>query len=92
MEGELKVKDKDVIIADDIIATGGTMASAISIAKKTGAKTIYAVGTHAVLIQNAIFTLLSAGTDKIIGTDTVESAAYVVSMAEVVANALKDSK
>lgn len=89
MEGELKVKDKDVIIADDIIATGGTMASAIGIAKKTGARSIYAVGTHALLIKNAVYTLLSAGTDKIVSTDTVDSPSYVVSMAEVVAKALK---
>jgi ribose-phosphate pyrophosphokinase len=89
MDGELHVKDKDVIIADDIIATGGTMALAIEIAKKTGAKSVYAVGTHPLLIKNAVFKLLSSGTDVIIGTDTLDSPSMQASMASVIANGLK---
>ena len=52
MTGDLDVDQKDVIIADDIISTGGTMASAIKIAKKSGARNVYAVGTHPLLIQD----------------------------------------
>jgi ribose-phosphate pyrophosphokinase len=77
-----------VIIADDIIATGGTMAKAIEIAKQSGAEKIYAVGTHAILIGNAVYTLLEAGVDKIIGTDTMDTYAYQVSMAELIGEAL----
>ncbi|MEJ2279890.1 MAG: ribose-phosphate diphosphokinase [Candidatus Lokiarchaeota archaeon] len=41
MKGELELKNKDIVIADDIIATGGTMAKAIKLAKKSGARKIY---------------------------------------------------
>lgn len=88
MEGAANVNGKDVIIADDIIATGGTMALAIDLSKKNGAKSVYAFGTHPLLIKNAVVTLLNAGTDKIIGTDTLDSSAMTVSMAKVIADGI----
>ena len=88
MTGELKVQGMDVIIADDIISTGGTMASAIKISKKSGARKVYAVGTHLLLIQDAIFRILNAGVDEIIGTDTIDNPFSVVSMADVIAEAI----
>jgi ribose-phosphate pyrophosphokinase len=89
MTGELKVTGKDVIIADDIIATGGTMASAIEISKKSGARKVIAVGTHALLIVNAVHTILSAGCDVIVGTDTLDTPVSMVSMAKLLADNLK---
>ncbi|MHA1339526.1 MAG: ribose-phosphate diphosphokinase [Promethearchaeota archaeon] len=88
MTGELKVKGKDVIIADDIIATGGTMALAINISKKSGANHIYAVGTHPLLIKNAVTRILNAGADMIIGTDTIDNPVPMVSMAKLIAENL----
>lgn len=88
MTGELKVQGKDVIIADDIIATGGTMALAIEISKKCGARRVYAVGTHPLLIQNAVTTILGAGADAIIGTNTIDNPVPVVSMARLLADNL----
>ena len=79
-----------IFCADDIIATGGTMALAIEIAKKTGAKSLYAVGTHPLLIKNAVYTLLKAGTTEIIGTDTLESSAMQTSMAKLIAQAIQN--
>jgi ribose-phosphate pyrophosphokinase len=91
MQGEIDVNvaNKEVIIADDIIATGGTMSLAIGIAKNAGAKAIYAIGTHPLLISTAVFKLMSAGTTEIIGTDTLDSTSMQASMAEVIAKAIK---
>lgn len=89
MTGELKVKDKDVIIADDIIATGGTMSSAIKISKKSGARTVYAVGTHPLMIKNAVTRIMDAGTNVIVGTDTIENPVPLVSMAKLLAENLQ---
>ena len=36
MSGKLSLKDKDVVVSDDIIATGGTMVTAIKLAKESG--------------------------------------------------------
>ncbi|MBN2157369.1 MAG: ribose-phosphate diphosphokinase [Candidatus Lokiarchaeota archaeon] len=88
MTASLDVDKKDVIIADDIISTGGTMASAITIAKKSGARKIYAVGTHLLLIQDAIAKILHAGADKIIGTDTINNPFAQVSMADLLTDTI----
>lgn len=92
MVGDIDVKGREVIIADDIIATGGTMARAIQIAKEGGATTIYAVGTHPLLIGNAVVKLLSAGTTEIIGTDALDSIAMQVSLAETIGREIKKEK
>jgi len=89
MSGNLSLKNKDVVIADDIIATGGTMASAIKLSKESGANKIYAVATHALLLQQAKYRILNAGADEIIGTDSIDNEASKVSLAKAIADYLK---
>ncbi len=89
MRGTLNLKDKDVVIADDIIATGGTMATAIKIAKESGARKVFAVATHALLLQQAKFRIIKAGADEIIGTDSIDNEASKVSLAKIIADYLK---
>lgn len=43
------VKNRDCIIVDDIIDTGGTLCKAAAALKERGARTVYAYGTHPVL-------------------------------------------
>jgi len=89
MKGSLNLKDKDVVISDDIIATGGTMASAIKLAKDSGAKRVFAVATHALLLQQAKYRIIKAGADEIIGTNSIDNEASKVSLAKTVADYLK---
>jgi len=89
MTGTLSLKDKDVVIADDIIATGGTMATAIKLARNSGANRIFAVATHALLIDQAKFRILKAGADEIIGTDAIDNEVSKVSLAKIIADYLK---
>lgn len=89
MEGSLNLKDKDVVISDDIISTGGTMASAIKLAKDSGAKSISVVATHALLLQQAKYRIIKAGADEIIGTDSIDNEASKVSLAKTIADYLK---
>ena len=89
MSGILNLIDKDVVIADDIIATGGTMASAIKIAKDYGARKVFAVATHALLLQQAKYRILKAGADEIIGTDSIDNEASKVSLAKIISDYLK---
>lgn len=84
MDGAVSLEGRDVAIADDIIATGGTMAAAIAIAKKGGARKLYALCSHALLTQNAMFRLYSAGVEAIIGTNTVMSPVSIVSVAPLI--------
>ncbi|TFF95138.1 MAG: ribose-phosphate diphosphokinase [Promethearchaeota archaeon] len=89
MSGKLSLKNKDVVIADDIIATGGTMAKAIKISKENGANKVYAAATHALMLQNAKYRILAAGGDEIIGTDSIDNEVSKVSLANVISDYLK---
>jgi len=89
MSGKLSLKNKDVVIADDIIATGGTMANAIKLSKEAGAKRVYAVATHALMLQQARYKILKAGADEIIGTDSIDNEVAKVSLAKTIADYLK---
>ncbi len=89
MSGTLNLKDKIVVIADDIISTGGTMASAIKLAKASGAEKVYAVATHALLLEQAKFRIIKAGADEIIGTDSIDNEVCKVSLSKIIADYLK---
>ena len=88
MSGSSKLNDKDIVIADDIIATGGTMATAIKLARESGARKIFAVATHALLLQQAKYRIIKAGADEIISTDTVKSIYSKVKVAPSIAQLL----
>lgn len=85
----IEVKARDVIIIDDIISTGGTMAEAISLLREQGANEIFAACVHPVFSGNAVLKLLKAGVEGIIATDTIDKGVSVVSVASVISEALR---
>ncbi|MFX0006252.1 MAG: ribose-phosphate diphosphokinase [Promethearchaeota archaeon] len=89
MSGTLNLKDKNVVIADDIISTGGTMTSAIELAKDCGAEKVFAVASHALLLGQAKFKIIKAGADEIIGTDSIDNEVCKVSLAKIIVDYLK---
>jgi len=86
--GGFDVRGRDVVIVDDIISTGGTVAESARILRKNGARTVHAACTHPVLVGNAMEKMRSAGVRRVIATDTIESDVSVVSVAPVVAGTL----
>jgi len=65
------VKNKTVIIIDDIVDTAGTLTEAANELKKQGASAIYAYITHPVLSGNSIEKIESSSLEKLIVTDTI---------------------
>ena len=65
------LKDKDVLIIDDMIDTAGTTVNAANAAKDNGAKSVTAVATHALLSGPAIERIKESAIKKLIVTDTV---------------------
>jgi ribose-phosphate pyrophosphokinase len=65
------LEGKVAIIFDDMITTGGTVSGAAHVAKRFGARKVYACATHAVLCGPAIENLRSAPIEEIIVTDTI---------------------
>jgi ribose-phosphate pyrophosphokinase len=65
------VKDRDVIIADDEVDTGGSVAQAVNLAKQNGARDVYLVFVHAILSRNGAERLASLPIKQIFTTDSV---------------------
>jgi ribose-phosphate pyrophosphokinase len=65
------VKDRNILMVDDIIATAGTVCSAAQLVKDRGAKKIYVGATHGVLAGQALERLSKAPIDEIVVTDTI---------------------
>ncbi|MBM3180130.1 MAG: ribose-phosphate pyrophosphokinase [Chloroflexi bacterium] len=64
------VKDRDVIIVDDEVDTGSSIAQAVNIVKQKGARDVYLVFVHAVLSNDGAERLASLPIKQIITTDT----------------------
>ena len=86
---ELNVMGRDILIVDDIISTGGTMAKAIKMTKDQGANKVFVAATHTLLIGEARTKIMSAGADEIIGTDTIPNEVSKISVAKLIADYLK---
>jgi len=89
------VKDKDVIMIDDIIDTAGTITNGAAALKDMGAKHIFAACTHAILSGPAIGRITDSPIDKMFITDTIPlppekklDKIEVVSIAELLAKAI----
>ncbi|HHT6931639.1 ribose-phosphate pyrophosphokinase [Campylobacter jejuni] len=65
------VKDKEVILVDDIIDTAGTIVKAAEALKEKGAKSVMACCTHAVLSGKAHERIASGVLDELVVTDTI---------------------
>jgi ribose-phosphate pyrophosphokinase len=85
----LSLKGRDVLIVDDIISTGGTIIKAMDVLKKSEVGKIYVATCHPVLVENALMKIYEAGAEVVIGTDTIPSPISYVSVAPMVAKAIK---
>jgi len=91
VKGErVDASERDVVIADDLISTGGTIANACRIVRENGAKKVIAVCTHPLLVAGAYERMKAAGLDEVLGTDTVESGIGRISVAPLIAHSLRE--
>jgi ribose-phosphate pyrophosphokinase len=65
------VKGRDVLMVDDMVSTGGSIADAARIVKAKGAQRVYIAASHAVLVGKAVEKLNAAPVEKVIFTDTI---------------------
>lgn len=82
------VKSRDIIIVDDMISTGGSIAKAAEFLKKQKSGKIYACCTHALLIGDAEKKIIKAGVTKIISTNTIPNKTSVVDVSSIIVKAL----
>ena len=65
------VKDRDVIIVDDEVDTGGSIAQAVGVVKNYGARDVYLAFVHPIFSRDATERLAALPIKLIITTDTV---------------------
>jgi ribose-phosphate pyrophosphokinase len=82
------VADRDVVLVDDIVATGTTMSESVAVLNDRDARSVYVTCVHPLLASNAVTKLSRAGVEAIYGTDTIERPVSEASVAPAVADAL----
>lgn len=65
------VKDRDVLIVDDEVLTGGSIEQAVGVVKKNGARNVYLAFIHPVFSDDGVKRLAKLPIKHIITTDTV---------------------
>lgn len=66
------VRGHDVIIVDDEVDTGGSIAQAVEVAQQNGARDIYLAFIHPLFSRDAVQKLAALPLKQIVTTDTVE--------------------
>ena len=89
------VRDKNIVIVDDMIDTAGTICKAADILKEKGAKSVRAVATHAVLSGKAYENIEKSALDEVVFTDSIPqrqecSKIRVISVADLFAETIRN--
>jgi ribose-phosphate pyrophosphokinase len=66
-----EVNNRDVILVDDEIDTGGSISQAVDLVKENGARNVYVVCIHAIFSSNAVDRITAMPVTEFITTDTV---------------------
>src|SRR5262252_4886967 len=66
-----EVKDKDVVIIDDMIDTAGTLIQAVEAVKREGARRVLACGVHAVLSGPALTRIGTPHLEELVITNSI---------------------
>ena len=88
------VKDRDVILLDDIIDTAGTITRAGQLLKDNGARSVRAFATHPIFSGQAMERIDNSVFDEVVVTDTIplknpSKKIHVLSTAELFAEVIK---
>jgi ribose-phosphate pyrophosphokinase len=86
----LDVTGRDVVIVDDIISTGGTLATAAGMLLGQSGRSVSAVCVHGVFTTGALLHLHAAGVKEVVCSDTIERACSRISAAETLACSIRD--
>jgi len=82
-----KISD-NVLVLDDIIATGGTIVGAGFVLKKAGVKRMIVGATHLQLLKDADKRIISTGYESIVGTNTIDSPYSFISIEPLLSKAI----
>jgi ribose-phosphate pyrophosphokinase len=90
------VAGKDIVLIDDLVDTGGTLAKSAGLMKEKGARSVRALCTHPVLSGNAYHNIENSVLDELVVCDTIplkqpSKKIKVLSVAELFAVAIRNA-
>jgi ribose-phosphate pyrophosphokinase len=90
------VKDRDIVLIDDICDTGGTLAKSAALLKEKGARSVRAMITHPVLSGKAYENIENSVLEELVVCDTIplkqeSKKIKVLSVAELFAVAIRNA-
>ena len=83
-----EVIDRDLILVDDMISTGGSIVKATQFLKKQKCKKVYVACTHALMMNDAEKRIEKAGVTKIISANTIPGKTSIVDISNTIAKAI----
>ncbi|MBZ0266087.1 ribose-phosphate diphosphokinase [bacterium] len=83
------LRGKDVILLDDMIATGGSMAQAVKLAKSQSARSVICIAIHGIFAEHAETRLITAGAGQIIVSNSIPSGFSEIDLSEVFLEAVR---
>jgi ribose-phosphate pyrophosphokinase len=87
---DFKVKDKDVILVDDMISTGNSVIKACKVLRKNGAQRIFVICCHALLLDNALDKIIRAGATEIISTNSIPNSCSKVDLSKIISEVIRE--
>jgi ribose-phosphate pyrophosphokinase len=88
---DFKVKDKDVILVDDMISTGNSIIKACEVLRKNGAERIFVICSHALLLDKALDKIIQAGATEIISTNSIPNSCSKVDLSKIISEVISES-
>ena len=89
LSGKVNVQNRDLILVDDMISTGGSIVKATQFLKKQKCKRVFVACTHALLVNEAAKKIKNAGVSQIISTNTIPGESAKVDVSKVISDALR---
>lgn len=86
---DLTVAGRQVVVLDDVVSTGHTIAQTTRLLLTAGAASVDVAVTHALFAGDALQLILNAGVSEVWSTDCISHPSNAVSMATAISDALK---
>jgi ribose-phosphate pyrophosphokinase len=86
--GSLDIRNRPVLVVDDICSSGATLSAALRVLIAAGARSAKVYVTHALCPPTVITALRKAGAEDVISSDSCVHPTNVVSLAQLMAGAL----